>query len=44
MKAQKILFWNAIVDQTGNILKSKLPVVCRMACKTTTFGIEIIQP
>ncbi len=32
--------WNTLVDKSGNILKSKFPVVLRMAHKTAAFGTE----
>jgi len=42
-KGKERLFWNALVDKSGNILKSKLPVVLRMPDEAAAFGIHGFQ-
>ena len=42
-KGEKHLWWNALVDKSGDILKSKFPVVFGMPDQTTAFGAQVFQ-
>jgi hypothetical protein len=42
-KSEKHLWWNALEDKPGHILKSKFPVVLRVPDKTAAFGAQVFQ-
>ena len=42
-KREKDLLWNALEDKSGDILKSKFPVVLRMPDQAAAFGTQALQ-